>query len=177
MPAAVILAAGTSRRLGRPKQLVELDGEPLVRRIARIALTACDPVAVVSGAVPLDGPLSGLPVEIVENVFWTEGIASSIRAGIAWAEPADAAVLLTCDQVLLDTAHLRALLHASGDGRLAASRYAGILGIPAVFPRAFFPVLLALSGDRGAQPLLEPAIPVDWPAGARDLDTLADLSC
>jgi len=176
MPAAVILAAGASRRLGRPKQLVEVDGEPLVHRIARMALTACEPVAVVAGAVPLRDALVDLPIALVDNVFWAEGVASSIRAGVAWAEPADSVVLLTCDQVLLDPAHLRALIRASEEGRLAASRYDGVLGVPAVFPRAYFPVLLALSGDRGAQPLLEPAVPVDWPAGARDLDTEADLS-
>lgn len=176
MTAAVVLAAGASRRLGRPKQLVEVRGEPLVRRIARIALSACDPVAVVSGAVPLQGALAGLPVAIVDNVFWAEGVASSIRAGITWASSAEAVVLLTCDQALLDSAHLRALLRASADGRLAASRYEGVLGVPAVFPRAYFPVLQALRGDRGAQPLLAPAVPVDWPAGARDLDTIADLT-
>jgi CTP:molybdopterin cytidylyltransferase MocA len=175
--AAVLLAAGASRRLGRPKQLVELDGEPLVHRIARIALTACEPVAVVAGAVPLGDVLADLPVAIVDNVVWAEGIASSIRAGIAWASAAEAVVLLTCDQLLLDGAHLHMLIRASGGSRLAASRYEGVLGVPAVFPCELFPVLLALEGDRGAQPLLEAAVPVDWPAGARDLDTLADLSC
>jgi len=175
MPAAVILAAGASRRLGRPKQLVEFDGEPLVHRIAKVALSACDPVAVVTGAVPLEGALAALPVALVDNVFWAEGIASSIRAGIAWATSADAVVLLTCDQVELDSEHLCALIRASDGDRLAASRYAGVLGIPAVFPRAFFPVLLALAGDHGAQPLLAPAVPVDWPQGARDLESAADL--
>lgn len=176
MPAAVILAAGESRRLGRPKQLVEQRGEPLVHRIARIALTACDRVAVVSGAVPLRNALVDLPVALVDNVFWAEGVASSIRAGVTWASQADSVLLLTCDQVLLDGAHLRALIRASTGDRPAASRYQDVLGVPAVFPRAYFPVLQALTGDRGAQPLLEAAVPVDWPAGARDLDTLADLS-
>jgi CTP:molybdopterin cytidylyltransferase MocA len=173
MPAAVILAAGASRRLGRPKQIVEIEGEPLVHRIARIALTACDDVAVVGGAVPLRDALLDLPVALVENVFWAEGISSSIRAGVTWASHADSVLLLTCDQTLLDTTHLHALLRA---GRLAASRYAGVLGVPAVFPRAYFPALLALEGDRGAQPLLEDAVPVDWPAGAHDLDTEADFT-
>jgi molybdenum cofactor cytidylyltransferase len=176
MPAAVILAAGASRRLGRPKQLVEHDGETLVHRAARIALTTCDPVAIVAGAISLTDAVEDLPVAIVNNVFWAEGMASSIRAGIAWAAAEEAALLLTCDQLLLDSTHLRALIRAWDGGRLAASRYDGVLGVPAIFPRAYFPVLLALQGERGAQPLLAPAVPVDWPDGARDLDTSSDLS-
>ena len=173
MPAAVILAAGASRRLGRPKQLVAIDREPLIHRIARIALTACERVAVVAGAVPLRDAVVDLPIALVDNVFWAEGMASSIRAGVAWAARSDAVMLLTCDQRFLDIAHLRALAAAGG---LAASRYDGVLGVPAVFPRACFPALLALTGDRGAQPLLCDAVPVDWPDGAHDLDTVADLT-
>jgi len=173
---AIILAAGASRRLGRPKQLVEVApwGEPLVHRIARVALEVCDRVAVIEGAVPLIDALAGLPVTIVHNAAWNEGIGSSIRAGIAWASSADAALLLTCDQVDVDAAHLTRLV---GPGLLTASRYGGTLGIPAVFPRSWFPALFALRGDRGAQPLLSPsrALAVDWPAGERDLDTPADL--
>lgn len=168
---AIILAAGASRRLGLPAQLVEIGGEPLVRRIAQVALAACDRVAVIEGAVPLGEPLAGVPVEVVRNSGWEEGIASSIRAGIRWASEADAAVLLTCDQHELSPSHLRALLAH----RFAASRYDGELGIPAVFPRGSFPALLELEGDRGARPLLACATPVDWPAGARDLDAPPEL--
>jgi CTP:molybdopterin cytidylyltransferase MocA len=169
--AAIILASGASRRLGRPKQLVEIDGEPLVHKIARVALAVCDRVAVIEGAVPLREPLADVPVEVVRNSGWEEGIASSIRAGIRWASDADAAVLLTCDQHELEPSHLHALLAH----RFAASRYDGGLGIPAVFPRGSFPALLELEGDRGARPLLACATPVDWPGGTRDLDTPHDL--
>lgn len=169
--AAIILAAGASRRLGHPKQLVAVDGEPLVRKIARVALQACDRVAVIEGAVSLREPLADLPVDVIRNSGWEEGIASSIRAGIRWAHDADAAVLLTCDQHQLEPSHLRALLAH----RFAASRYDGALGIPAVFPRGSFPALLELEGDRGAKPLLACATPVDWPGGLYDLDTPGDL--
>jgi CTP:molybdopterin cytidylyltransferase MocA len=169
--AAIILAAGASRRLGRPKQLVEIAGEPLVHKIARVALEACDRVAVIEGAVSLREPLADVPVEVVRNSGWEEGIASSIRAGIRWASDADAVVLLTCDQHELAPSHLHALLAH----RFAASRYDGALGIPAVFPRGSFPALLELEGDRGAKPLLACATPVDWPGGLHDLDVPRDL--
>jgi len=80
---AIILAAGASRRLGRPKQLVRLGGESLLRRTVRAAL-ACDPVLVVLGsqAEAMAADLAGLPVIQVLNRDWEEGMASSIRAGI-----------------------------------------------------------------------------------------------
>jgi molybdenum cofactor cytidylyltransferase len=182
---AVILAAGGSTRLGRPKQLLELGGEPLVRRAARIATEAgCHPVlVVVGGHGEAVTRALGEPFQAVSNPDWSTGVASSIRRGLAalCARRPDAggALITSCDQPLVEARHLAALCAALVPGRLiAASRYAGTLGVPALFARAVFGELLALTGDRGAKRViaLDPGrvAALDLPEAGRDVDTEAD---
>jgi molybdenum cofactor cytidylyltransferase len=188
--AGVLLAAGASRRLGRPKQLVQLGGRSLVRRAAEAALGAgCAPLFAVVGAHAAEvlrelAPLAAVPVR---NADWQEGIASSIRAGVAAAGAAvpacDGALLLLVDQPRVDADLLRRLLarfEEGGGARVVASAYGGGRGVPAVFPRASFPALAALRGDRGAKPLLEAqraeVLEVLFPGGELDLDEPADLA-
>jgi molybdenum cofactor cytidylyltransferase len=178
--AAIVLAAGASRRLGSPKQLLSMRGRPLVRVIAEEALaSSCAAVAVVTGAHAdaTRDALAGLQVACVHNPNWAEGIASSIRAGVTYAAPFDAALLMVCDQPRLDRTHLDRLAGAFVAGAVA-SRYAGVLGVPAVFGRALFPLLFGLRGDKGAREVLRGARPlaaIEWPDGAFDLDVPADL--
>jgi CTP:molybdopterin cytidylyltransferase MocA len=172
--AGVILAAGASTRMGAPKQLLALGGEPLVRAIAREALASrCTRVAVVLGAHAdaIAPALDGLAVTIVRNEQWQEGMASSVRCAAAWAGEADALLLMVCDQPRLTAAHLDALIAA---GPFAASAYAGTLGVPALLPRRMYGALLRSEGDRGARGLLAGATPVPWPDGELDLDTPTD---
>jgi xanthine/CO dehydrogenase XdhC/CoxF family maturation factor/CTP:molybdopterin cytidylyltransferase MocA len=181
--AIAVLAAGGSRRLGRPKQLVDAGGEPLIRRIARTCVDAgLGPVAVVVGAHADDvgAALGDLRVTRVANPAWEEGIGSSIRAAVAWAETAGAAALAIVlgDQPLLAPDHLAALRDAwLGGAALVGSRYAGTLGAPAIFDRARFAELASCEGDRGAGALLRAAgaVAVDWPGGAVDVDTEDDV--
>lgn len=179
MTAAVILAAGAGRRMGGPKALVRLDGEPLLHRTARVALEAgLSPVVAVIG--DWEAELGDLAVESVVNAEAREGMASSIRAGIAALPPeAEAALLLLVDQPAVDAALLRRLLAlaARDPARPAACAYANTLGVPAVLPRRLFPELLALQGDHGGKALLlrEMAAALPFPAGADDLDTPEDL--
>jgi CTP:molybdopterin cytidylyltransferase MocA len=182
---AAILAAGASRRLGRPKQLVSLAGQQLVRHMAEVALrSGCRPVAVVLGAhaVEVGAAVARLPVVCLSNPEWAEGMGSSVRAAAGWASGAalDALMLVLVDQLRLSSRHLEALRAASGQGRrIAASAYQGVLGAPAIFPRRFFPALQALEGDCGARQLLRGSFPVtavSWPAGRYDLDRMADLA-
>jgi len=186
---AVILAAGASVRLGRPKQLLEIDGQPLVARAAGAALTAgASPVVVVLGAnaEQIQPVLNGLKVVVALNPAWSEGMASSLRTGLqalGAVDPSIDAVLLTvCDQPAFSADVIQRLLTAlqtSGRG-IAAARYAGRNGVPALFRREHFFALVTLKGDQGARALLNghPAgvAPVDLPELALDLDTPDDVA-
>ncbi len=181
--AAIVLAAGASRRMGQSKQVLELGGEALVHRAARVALQAgCDPTLVVLGcqAEAVGAALSGLPCTKVVNGDWEEGMASSIRAGLsAVPHHAVAVLLLACDQPAVDADFLRLMIqdfHLEPE-RVLAAAYAGAVGIPALFPRRCFEALKGLTGDRGARSLLEDADVLSLPllGGERDIDTTLDF--
>jgi molybdenum cofactor cytidylyltransferase len=183
--AGLVLAAGASRRLGQAKQLLSIGGQPLVRRIALRARAACDATCVVVGAHAdeIAWALAGLDVAIAFAPEWREGMAASLRIGVAWATNAghDAVAVFTCDQPRLSTAHAIALVstYRAGGGATVASRYADTVGVPAVLARSRFPELLALRGDHGARAILRrdpELVAIDWPDGAFDLDTPADLA-
>jgi CTP:molybdopterin cytidylyltransferase MocA len=184
-----VLAAGASKRLGQPKQLVQYKGETLLERAIRMAReSGAAPVIVVVGAGH-ERIIAGVRFEAAKailNPFWEQGIATSIHAGLAaveWlAAEASGALILPCDQVRLSADHLRALLEAfagNGGTSIVASTYAGVLGIPAVFPRAAFGELMALEGDKGARALLLrppcPVVEVEFAGGEVDIDEPADL--
>jgi CTP:molybdopterin cytidylyltransferase MocA len=178
-----VLAAGGSRRLGRPKQLVPVGDVPLVRHVVgRACASHADRVAVIVGAHAADVSrvLDGLPVDILENAGWHEGMASSIRLATEWAKErrADALVLALGDQPGLTPYHLDRIA-TEGLERASAvgSAYDGIVGVPAFFDARLFGRLLSLKGDRGASSLLAEvgASAVPWPAGALDVDTEFDV--
>ena len=182
--AAVILAAGGSSRFGSPKQLHRLDGRSLVGRAADVALSSgCDPVIAVLGARAEDvaGELAGTGIRIVHNPEWPTGMASSIRAGVAYlrdAAPAcEGAMLLLADQYRVTEDLLRKLAERfrRGPELAAACRYGGILGPPAIFSAQLFDRLMTLSGDQGARSLLRggeiSVAQIEFPEGELDIDT------
>jgi len=188
MIAAVVLAAGGSRRLGRPKQLVYRHGRSLVRNAAAAAVGAgCDPVVVVLGASAgeVAAEVEELSVQPVVNAGWSAGIASSIREGVRVvreeAPGVSAVMLLACDQPHLDAEILERLVDAfdGGQGSRVASGYAGTCGIPALFERSLFERLERLEGEQGAKSLLleDPDLLriVPWPEGVIDVDLPDDL--
>ena len=139
----VILAAGASKRLGYPKQLVVVDGETLLARAYRIA-SAVAPTIVVTRRELAFG-------NAIVNEHAEEGMASSIRLGVAACD--GDVLLMTCDQPHVTSAHLRALIDV--DAPIAATAYAGIAGVPALFSARFRDELLALKGDVGARSVIE----------------------
>lgn len=187
--AAIVLAAGASRRLGQPKQIVGFAGEALLERSLRLAREAgAAPVFAVLGAnfARICAAVSFDAAIPVFNERWEQGISSSIQAGLreldVRAPESAAALLLACDQPRLTTEHLRALIDAfNGQNApsIAASAYADTLGIPAIFPRMTFPALQALAGDKGARNLLRqppcPVVSVPFAGGEVDIDTPGDL--
>jgi molybdenum cofactor cytidylyltransferase len=181
---AVVLAAGGSRRLGEPKQLLRLAGQTLVRRAALAALASrAERVLVVTGAraEEVERALEGLAVEVVRCPHWERGLAESLRAGVSAAlAPGEASVLVAlADQPALQADQLDALIarHAAG-AEIAASDYGGEPGVPALFSARLARELLALEGDRGAKPLLlrerERVALVPFEGGALDVDTPED---
>ena len=176
----VVLAAGASARLGRPKQLVAWRGETLVHRAARLALASeVGAVRLVTGhqAEAVAGAVADLPVTCLHNPRAAEGLASSLHRGL---EGLDTAVLLlTCDQPLLTAEHLRALVDTwrRTGAAAVASFYDGVPGVPALFSAPLLPELRALQGDQGARAVLRrhPVECVPLPGGGVDVDTEEDV--
>ncbi|MES2394245.1 MAG: nucleotidyltransferase family protein [Acidobacteriota bacterium] len=174
--AAVILAAGLSRRLGRPKQSIVLAGETLVERSIRITQEAgLSPVLVVLVDSDLIESVQARGAFALLNRNTWEGLATSIHVGIDWARGIQAAgvVLMTCDQPAVQPEHLRALIEEPSVA--VGSAYAGKIGVPAYFPSSSFPALLQLQGDTGARDLLRYARSIHTEDLAFDIDTEADV--
>jgi molybdenum cofactor cytidylyltransferase len=176
---AVVLAAGASKRLGEPKQLMVIGGETLLERAVRISREArCSPVVVVLGAEyarVLQGSVLGDAVTVI-NDNWSEGMASSIRLGVGAigfaAKDPEGVLLMTCDQPAITAKHLSRLMQCA---EIRASRYAGKNGVPAFFPKKYFNCLMELNGDIGARELLANARYEELEKGELDIDTLEDL--
>jgi molybdenum cofactor cytidylyltransferase len=172
--------------MGAAKLLLEKNGRALIAWTVDAVLgSPARPVAVVLGAdaEKVRAPIAGHGVLTILNPDWRSGMASSIRAGLSAllaAEPRLDAVFLTpSDQPALSPAIISRLAAAHREGgRIAAARYAGRNGAPAVFGRGHFATLAALKGDEGARRLLnnnpEDVAAIDLPELAFDLDSPAD---
>jgi molybdenum cofactor cytidylyltransferase len=182
--AGILLAAGGSERLGRPKQLVRIGGESLVRRQAAMVAGAVDELVVVIGhqAEMIAALLHDQPVRLQRNASWSQGMGTSLAAGIsALPAGADAVLVMLCDQYRIIANDLFDLVDAwrAEPTRVVAARWEGACGPPAIFPRSFFAELAMLAGDRGARGLIEnPESRTRFVAmdnAQYDLDTQEDL--
>jgi molybdenum cofactor cytidylyltransferase len=184
MTAILILAAGGSRRLGQPKQLVTWRGMPLIRHTAETALASgLGPVVVVLGAAApaCREALAGLELTLIENTAWADGMGGSIACGMRALPEADAVIITLCDMPFL-TAEVFQQLERAGrenaSGRVATC-HGDAAGPPAWFSRDWFPALTKLAGHTGARSLFqdgEALERIDFPEAAVDLDTPADLA-
>lgn len=157
----IVLAAGASTRFGSIKQLVRVNGRPLLHTaVSRAVELAGHSVTVVLGAnaSELAALLKHTPAAVAINRDWEEGIASSIRTGLSHApSTADGILIALADQAAVTTEDLRRLAGAwrRNTVSIAAAQYAGGVGVPAIFPRWCFRELAELRGDRGAQVVLQ----------------------
>lgn len=186
--AGVILAAGASSRMGPTvnKLLLEVEGEPMVRRIARRATEAgLSPLVVVLGHDPerVRAALHGFECTFVQNADFTGPTSGSLHAGLrALDERTSATVVLLGDMVRVTTPMIEALLAAAArsDAPLVVSRYGdSVLAPPLLFRRALWPELLAWHGEGCGKAVVNAhrpeAVMMDWPAESlRDIDTPAD---
>ena len=182
--AGVILAAGESRRLGSPKQLLSWRGQPFVRHVARVALTAgLSPVVVVTGfsASQVQAAVEDLPLIVAHNPDWQSGQSRSVITGLdALPENVGAALFMLVDQPNVSVRLLRSLveLHARKRSPLVAPLIDGNRSNPVLFDRRTFNHLRALTGDQGGRKLFS-RFPVSWltwvdETSAYDVDTPAD---
>ena len=192
----VLLAAGGSNRLGRPKQLVRRGNRPLLLlaiAAARGALGPDDATVVVLGAAAIRlrnllrrsaprAPDGAGPTRVAYNARWRAGLAGSLRVGLdSLPRTARAALVTLVDQPNVDAAALRRLIAAwrARPGIPAAAHYAGRAGVPAILPRRLWHAARSLEGDVGARALLR-SIPkvtlVEMPEAELDVDTTEDLT-
>jgi CTP:molybdopterin cytidylyltransferase MocA len=181
----LVLAAGAGSRFGSAKQLVRVNGQPLLHRaVSQATQVAGGAVTVVLGAhAQLLAPLlKHSPASVLVNRQWEEGLASSLRLGIARLPPGCEGVLVTlADQAAITVFDLQRLASAwrrHPDWLIAAS-YAGHTGVPAVFPSHTFHSFAALRGDAGARSILarhaDRCLRIPMPNAAIDIDTPEDL--
>jgi len=184
--AGIVLAAGASRRMGRNKMLLELEGESLVRRAARRALAAgLSPVVVVLGheADRVRAALADLGVLIALNPDFAGPTSGSLHAALdLLGEDVGAAVVLLGDMVHVSEAALAELMRRarSSDAPLVVSRYGDVTAPPLLFRRALFGELLAWTGEGCGKAVVQAhkreALYVDRPAGVLvDVDTPEDF--
>lgn len=183
----VLLAAGSSSRLGQSKQLIEINHVPLLRKSVETAQQTNCPVVVVLGAnaAAHQKVIADQKIDVVIHQDWQLGMGSSLKAGLTSLlntyTDLPAVMVLVCDQPYLSINHLRTLLHVlqTQHQPIVASAYANTLGVPALFRKELFPNLLHLAHDSGARKIIQQfsdrVIAIPFEKGEIDLDTPQDL--
>jgi molybdenum cofactor cytidylyltransferase len=185
--AIAILAAGQSKRLGTPKQLLMYEGNTLINRLINIVKHAGDfPITLVLGAYAdqIISQLSTDKLNVVMNPHWEEGMGSSIRLAVQHimehSPDVDSIMILVCDQPFISATHIHGILdmqHHTGKP-IVASYYDGTAGTPALFHKDTFVALLSLQGDSGAKKFINTKMfevaKMPFERGRIDIDTQDD---
>lgn len=185
--AAIILAAGQSGRLGRPKQLLKYQDKTLLQRAIDAAKQlSIQFIVMVLGSnadtILDESDTSG--IHVVINDHWQTGMASTIHCGMQSLQKlnsnADTVILMVCDQPFVTSDLLNNLIkkHAETGKPIVASQYADTIGIPALFHKQMFLELMTLEGDSGAKKMMtqnkDILATIPFPKGSIDIDTLDD---
>lgn len=187
MTPIIILAAGQSARLGRPKQTLQYGDQSLLKHSIKAAVDSnIGPVIVVIGSNEneIHSHIEDEPVSIILNNDFQEGIASSIRAGISYIlevhKDCNSVILMVCDQPHVNATLLKNLDEARQETNkpIIACSYKNTIGVPSLFDKTFFPELLLLKGEEGGKKVLlqhkDNITTVPFPKGEIDVDTSAD---
>ncbi|WP_316803714.1 nucleotidyltransferase family protein [Pedobacter nototheniae] len=187
--AIIILAAGNSSRMGKPKQLLKFNGQTLLELVTNQALkTSCRPIIVVLGAYAdeIRKQHHHLEVIYVFNEDWEKGMSSSIAKGVTKTLENDIltenVIITVADQVYIDSTVLEKLVvkHQSNGKSIVTCTYAQTTGTPTLFNKKHFEELLNLDGQSGAKTIIknhpEDLATVNFEAGAIDIDTETDYN-
>ncbi len=159
----IILAAGASSRLGKPKQLVKFQYKTLISRTIETAIqTRCKDIIVVLGSntESVKEEIKNFPVQICINNNWQNGMASSIKCGLeellATHSKLNAAIIMLCDQPFIESKHIDLLIETFTHSKkpIIAAKYKNIAGVPAFFSCEVFDELLKMKGDKGARKII-----------------------
>ena len=182
----LILAAGSSSRMGTSKQLLDIHGQKLLTRSVNAALSVSENVTVVLGfdREQHSKLLETLPLHIVENRDWARGMGNSLKVGLAAVlhktQNAEEILIMVCDQPTVSSLHLQNIIARTNqtDKTIVASGYSGTFGVPALFKRAQFERLERIDDKDGARMVIrqfpQSVEAIDFPGGEIDLDTPED---
>ena len=186
MTGLIILAAGESKRLGKPKQNLVFRDRTLLQIAVEAGIkSACKPIIVVLGANSdqINKDFQPEKIKVVHNSYWEEGMASSIRSGISELKNdknVDSAIIMLCDQPFVSAGLLNDLAakqKETGEPIIACS-YNNTIGVPVLFDRSLFDELLSLQGHQGAKNILKSyegvIITIPFEMGGIDIDTSED---
>jgi len=180
--ATIILAAGESKRLGKPKQLLPYKNTTLLGNSINAATeSGLTNILIVLGSnfLKISQSIKCKSIRQIINTKWKEGMGSSLSTGMKTVLNEEAVLIMLCDQPKITSKHISSLIDNYQPGKIIGSTYDGILGVPALFPKKYFEHLAGLSGDQGAKKIIEQfsenVISVECPEGAIDIDIKADL--
>jgi molybdenum cofactor cytidylyltransferase len=186
--AILLLAAGSSSRLGRSKQLVSIKGQPLLLKSMNAAIeTGIENIIVVLGAneEAHRQVIKDTGIHMVVNTDWKKGMGNSLKSGLSYLlqqlPRAEAVITMVCDQPLINSDHLIKLVseYKSSESVIVASFYQGVAGVPVLFDRTLFSELLSMPDEAGAKKIIQqhPHLvkTVPFPGGEIDIDTDDDL--